>query len=191
MILLIDNYDSFTYILQDYFIQLGQQVVVYRNDMLTVGEAEALHADAIVFSPGPERPERAGNLMPLVAHFYNRKPMLGVCLGHQAIGLFFGARLEAAPNVMHGRTSQVFHNSHPLFESITSPFAAMRYHSLLLYDVPNTPLQPIAWTSQNELMALAHPHLPIAGVQFHPESILTPCGLVLLRNWLKWCGLSC
>lgn len=186
MILLIDNYDSFTYILQDYLAQLGQSVVVYRNDEIEVPEAVALAPDALVLSPGPERPERAGNLMPLLAAFCGRTPVLGVCLGHQAIGLHFGAQLVGAKRIMHGCTSEVHHGEHPLFQNIPSPFTAMRYHSLLLTGLEATPLQVIAWTKQQEVMAVAHPQLNICGVQFHPESILTPYGLTLLRNWLVW-----
>ncbi|MCS6916494.1 MAG: aminodeoxychorismate/anthranilate synthase component II [Chitinophagales bacterium] len=190
MILLLDNYDSFTYILQDYLLQLGQKIQVFRNDALTAQQAEALHPEALVLSPGPERPERAGNLMSFVAHFHNRIPILGICLGHQAIGLYFGARLGQAARIMHGRTSEVYHNGHPLFDGIPSPFPAMRYHSLLLYDLNATPLQLLAQTDEQEVMGILHHRYKICGFQFHPESILTPHGLLLLRNWLLWAGLD-
>jgi len=182
-LLLIDNYDSFTYNLVDYFTQLGARVdVKYNDDNQLFNRINKYNA--IVLSPGPKRPKDAGNLMPFIHEFHNKKPMLGICLGHQAIGEYFGARLVIAQEPMHGRTSKIFHDEHTLFYSLTQGFNAMRYHSLLLQDLPDT-LMAIAYTEKNEIMAIAHRSLPLYGVQFHPESILTTDGMMILHNWLE------
>jgi len=184
-ILLLDNYDSFTYNLYDYLWQAGAQCAVYRNDALSLEAFKQLDFDALVLSPGPERPEQAGLMMPLIAHFFDKKPILGICLGHQALGEFFGTRLVNAALPMHGKTSRITHTGHPLFAGIPSPVEVMRYHSLLLESLDGSPLQSIAQTAEGEIMALSHPTLPLLGVQFHPESILTDCGLRMLKNWVE------
>lgn len=185
-VLLIDNYDSFTYNLRDYLLQLGVFCEVIRNDAVSFEELKQQHFDAVVFSPGPQTPLEAGFLMEAVAWYIGRCPVLGVCLGHQAIGMHFGARLVRAQAPVHGKTSMIQHNGHELFSGIPSNFEVMRYHSLILEHLEGTPLMPIAYTIDAELMAFAHQNLPVAGVQFHPESILTPNGMDILRNWLKW-----
>ena len=184
--LLIDNYDSFTYNLVDYFAQLRFDCRVIRNDELSLADIEALNPSSIILSPGPETPSRAGVMMDVIAHFHARLPLLGICLGHQGIGQHFGARLVRAPRVVHGKTSPVYHNGHPVFRGITSPFDAMRYHSLILEEVHRTPLEVIARTAEAEVMAVVHPQLNVCGLQFHPESILTGAGLAILRNWIEW-----
>jgi anthranilate synthase/aminodeoxychorismate synthase-like glutamine amidotransferase len=183
-ILLIDNYDSFTYNLYDYFLQSGADCRVIRNDDLSLAEFQQLSFDALVFSPGPRRPTDAGLMMPLIAYFFNKKPILGICLGHQGIGEFFGATLQKNLPV-HGKTSLLQHNGHLLFKGLPSTFKVMRYHSLILEDLDNTPLEIIAQTPEGEVMAIAHQSLPILGVQFHPESILTEYGLKMIQNWLS------
>jgi len=188
LLLLLDNYDSFTYNLQDYFAQLGQSCSVIRNDEISLKEITALRPTAIILSPGPETPAKAGIMMEVIQHFHDKIPLLGICLGHQGIGEFFGARLVRAQKIMHGKTSQVFHHHHPVFENIASPFEAMRYHSLILQNVESTPLQIIASTNDSEVMAVIHPEHKVCGIQFHPESILTQNGITILQNWLNWSG---
>ena len=183
-VLLLDNYDSFTYNLYDYLSQAGAKVTVVRNDQLPAGWMEDLPFDAIVLSPGPEKPRDAGQMMDLIARYHLSKPILGVCLGHQGIGEFFGARLVKAALPMHGKTSLIHHESHPLFANIPSPVQVMRYHSLLLESLPDNELVSIAETEEGEIMALKHVRLPVYGFQFHPESILSEYGLPLLKNWL-------
>lgn len=184
-ILLLDNYDSFTYNLYDYLLQTGVSCRVLRNDALSPEQFDALSFDALVFSPGPRRPANAGVMPALIERYHRHLPMLGICLGHQALGEFFGARLVKARVPMHGKTTPVLHNGHPLFAGIPSPFTVMRYHSLLLESLDGTPLECTAATADGEIMALSHRSLPIAGVQFHPESILTEHGLRLLENWVQ------
>lgn len=184
-ILLLDNYDSFTYNLYDYLLQAGAQCQVLRNDALSLAEFEQLDFDALVLSPGPERPAQAGLMMPLLARLFDKKPILGICLGHQGLGELFGARLVPARRPMHGKTSWITHDGHPIFKGIPSPMEVMRYHSLLLESLEGTPLQSIAQTDEGEIMALAHISLPLLGIQFHPESILTKAGLQMLKNWVK------
>lgn len=183
MVLLLDNYDSFTYNLRDYVLQLGKTCVVVRNNEMSLEEISTLPFSSALISPGPKTPHQAGITMAFIERFYAQKPILGICLGHQALGEFFGAELVRAPKPMHGKTSAVYHQNHFLFIGVPQPFQAMRYHSLVLTGLHKTPLQVIAHTAENEVMAIAHEHLPLAGVQFHPESILTPCGLQILRNW--------
>lgn len=184
-ILLIDNYDSFTYNLYDYLLQLGADCRVMRNDEMTPDAFESLQFDAAVLSPGPGRPNEAGVLMPFIDYFHRRKPLLGVCLGHQAIGEFFGAPLVHAAVPMHGKTSRIVHGQTGLFEDIDEYCEVMRYHSLLLATLEHTPLRVTARTEQGEIMAFEHENLPIWGVQFHPESVLTPDGLTMMGNWVK------
>jgi anthranilate synthase/aminodeoxychorismate synthase-like glutamine amidotransferase len=184
-ILIIDNYDSFTYNLFDYFCQLGTACRVVRNNEFTLTEFCALDFDGLVLSPGPKRPADAGLLMALIDYFHDKKPILGICLGHQGIGEYFGASLIKAAIPMHGKTSVISHNGHPLFEAIPKQYQVMRYHSLALENLAGTPLDILATTAKGEIMAIAHQELPIYGVQFHPESILTDFGIVLLENWLN------
>lgn len=189
-ILLLDNYDSFTYNLYDYLLQTGVECSVLRNDVLPLSAFDRLDFEAIVFSPGPKRPADAGLMLPLIERFYKRIPMLGICLGHQAIGEFFGAKLVKAKMPMHGKTTEIRHYGHPLFTDIPERFTVMRYHSLLLESLDGTPLYCMAKTDDGEIMALAHQTLPLMGVQFHPESILTEYGLKMLKNWVGMLRLS-
>jgi anthranilate synthase/aminodeoxychorismate synthase-like glutamine amidotransferase len=189
MLLVLDNYDSFTYNLVQYAGELGADPVVYRNDALSVEAVLGLHPDAIVVSPGPCTPREAGISVPLIRAAAGRVPVLGVCLGHQAIGEAFGGRVVRADRLMHGKTTLVAHTGHPLFEGITAPFEAMRYHSLVVSPegLP-AELEVTAWSDDraagSEIMALCHRSLPIYGVQFHPESVGTAPGKRLLANFL-------
>ncbi len=185
MVLLIDNYDSFTYNLFDYILQLGETCRVVRNDEMSLEEIASLDFTSAVISPGPKTPREAGITIPFIQKFYAEKPILGICLGHQAIGEFFGAQLAKARYPMHGKTSVVHHTNHFLFRHLPETFEVMRYHSLIIKSAPPSPLQIIATTPENEIMAIAHEHYPIAGLQFHPESILTPHGLHILQNWFQ------
>lgn len=184
MILLFDNYDSFTYNLLDYFAQLGVTCTVIKNDELTIEEISALNFDAIVISPGPGIPKDAGILMSLIDHFHQLKPILGVCLGHQAIGTYFGASLVPAKNIMHGKTSQITNLTSPMYDGLPTHFNVMRYHSLILENLPST-LLLTGQTADNEIMSIMHQNLPIWGLQYHPESILSEFGLSILKNWLE------
>ncbi|MEL6866737.1 MAG: aminodeoxychorismate/anthranilate synthase component II [Bacteroidota bacterium] len=184
-ILLIDNYDSFTYNLYDYFCQLNTNCQVLRNDEYTLEAFKALSFDALVLSPGPKIPKSAGQMMALIDHFHQKAPILGICLGHQGIGEYFGAKLQKAALPMHGKTSTLFHQKDPIFRDLPQQFEVMRYHSLLLEDMGSAPLETIAQTAKGEVMALRHQQLPIYGLQFHPESILTEHGLAILDNWLN------
>ncbi len=183
MWVLIDNYDSFTYILHDYLLQTGNECTVYRNDEITVQQLADLNPERIIISPGPETPLQAGITMSVVDHFHKSTPILGVCLGHQALGMYFGAQLVHTPYPMHGKTSELTHTHHPLFKGIPSPFTAMRYHSLAVNDFDNIQLEILARTEDRTIMALRHKHYPCIGVQFHPESVGTEYGLQLLKNW--------
>jgi len=196
MLLVLDNYDSFTYNLVQYLGDLGVEPVVYRNDALTVAEAMALEPQAIVISPGPGTPDRAGISVPLVrAAASAGVPLLGVCLGHQAIGEAFGGRVLRAGRLMHGKTTAVNHGGAGLFEGIPDPVTVMRYHSLVVSpDQLPAELEVTAWSSDRptgtEIMAVRHRTLPIHGVQFHPESIATEHGRDLLQNFLRVAGLT-
>lgn len=184
MWVLLDNYDSFTYILLHYLLQIGHECKVYRNDELSLQQLINLQPGRLIISPGPETPLQAGICMDAIAHFHSRIPILGVCLGHQALGMYFGAKLvHSAP--MHGKTSEVYHIGHALFEGIGNPFTAMRYHSLAVEQFENTGLKTIAHTANNTIMALAHTVYPCIGIQFHPESVGTADGLKMLKNWAK------
>ena len=183
MYILIDNYDSFTYILHDYILQTGKECIVYRNDEITMEQLIALVPERLIISPGPETPLQAGITMDAIAHFHNHIPVLGVCLGHQALGMFFGAQLIKLPYPMHGKTSEITHNGHKLFRGIPTPFTVMRYHSLAVESFEGTSLNILAQTADGTIMALAHESHPCIGVQFHPESVGTEYGLQLLKNW--------
>jgi anthranilate synthase component 2 len=186
MLLLIDNYDSFTYNLAQYLGELGADVRVERNDALTVDDVAKLGPERIVISPGPCTPNEAGISLELIARLAGKMPLLGVCLGHQAIGQAFGGKVVRAPHVMHGKTSPIEHDGKGLFAGIASPMQATRYHSLVVEpeSLPAT-LTVTARTAEGEIMALAHKTLPVWGVQFHPESILTVDGKRLLKNFLE------
>lgn len=184
MLLLLDNYDSFTYNLYDYFVQCGASVEVVRNDKLDLSIVNQRYS-GIIISPGPGNPSSAGCTMEVLKLFHQSKPIFGVCLGMQAIGEFFGAQLVKSKYPMHGKLSQItIEHSHPLFKNLKSPIAVCRYHSLVIQNLENTELIPLSYSEDRELMALAHRELPICGVQFHPEAILTQHGLQLIRNWL-------
>ena len=184
-ILIVDNYDSFTYNLVQYFGVLGCEVIVKRNDEITVAEAEGLAPDRICISPGPGRPEDAGVSNDLIRQLGPRIPILGVCLGHQCIGAAFGGEIVSAPRLMHGKTSPVRHHSAGVFSNLPNPFDATRYHSLVVRrDSLPSSLEVTAETVEGDVMGLQHRQFPIHGVQFHPESVLTGEGLKLLENFL-------
>ena len=192
MILLIDNYDSFTFNLVQFFGDLGTNCVVRRNDALTPQEVLAMAPEAVVLSPGPCTPNEAGICLDMVAAAAEAKlPLFGVCLGHQAIGQAFGGLVVRAPQPVHGKTSPVFHDNTDVFEGLPNPFTATRYHSLIVQraSLPET-LVPTAWTEDDIIMGLRHATLPIYGVQFHPESIATTQGHDILRNFLRLAGVK-
>jgi anthranilate synthase/aminodeoxychorismate synthase-like glutamine amidotransferase len=186
MLVMIDNYDSFTYNLVQYFGQLGEEVRVFRNDRIDLEGLEALRPSRLVISPGPCSPNEAGISMAAIARFAGRIPILGVCLGHQALGAVFGGRVIRAPRLMHGKTSLIYHDGKDLFQGLPSPFEATRYHSLIVEreTLPDC-LQVSAQTAVGEIMGLRHREYAVYGVQFHPESIMTSQGLNLLQNFLK------
>jgi anthranilate synthase component 2 len=186
MLLMIDNYDSFTYNLVQYFGELEQDVAVYRNDEITLEQIAALKPRQIVISPGPCTPNEAGISVPLIRHFAGRVPILGVCLGHQAIGQAFGGKIVHARQVMHGKTSAIHHSASGVFRNLPNPFQATRYHSLVIEraSLPDC-LEITAWTDDGEIMGVRHKTLAVEGVQFHPESILTERGHALLANFLQ------
>jgi anthranilate synthase component 2 len=184
---MIDNYDSFTYNIVQYFYQLGQEVIVKRNDEITLEDIKNMEGiDAIVISPGPCTPNEAGISVDVIKEFKGIYPILGVCLGHQSIGQAFGAKIVKAKCLMHGKTSNIYHNEKGLFEGIPNPFKAVRYHSLVI-DEKTLPenIEITARSDDGEIMAIEHKKYPIWGVQFHPESILTEYGLKLLENFIK------
>ena len=192
MLLMIDNYDSFTYNVVQYLGELGAEVVVKRNDAITLEEIEAMGPERIVISPGPCSPDEAGISLEVVRHFAGKLPILGVCLGHQCIGQVFGGKVIRAGQVMHGKTSMIHHRGEGVFAGLENPFEATRYHSLVVDKDhwPEETLEITAWTEQpdgsiEEVMGLRHRSLPIEGVQFHPESIMTRHGHELLNNFLK------
>lgn len=186
MILVIDNYDSFTYNLVQYLGELGQDLIVHRNDRITLAEIEQIAPDRVVISPGPCTPDQAGISVSLIQQFADRFPMLGVCLGHQAIGQAFGGRIIRAPAPVHGKTSEIIHDGRTVFAGLPCPFTATRYHSLIVEE-PSLPacLEVSARTPDGLIMGLRHRSYPIEGVQFHPESILTAAGKDLLRNFIQ------
>ena len=185
-LLMLDNYDSFTYNIVQYFGELGENVLVHRNDQITIEEIEALNPDRICVSPGPCSPTEAGISIELIRHFAGKKPILGVCLGHQSIAAAFGGDIVRSKEVMHGKTSAVTHRGTDIFKNIPSPYTVTRYHSLAVKreTLPDE-LEVTAETADGEIMGLRHKTLPIYGVQFHPESILTEHGHTLLRNFLE------
>jgi len=184
-ILMIDNYDSFTYNLVQYLGELGANLQVFRNDKISIKEIEELEPEQIVISPGPCTPLEAGISNEVIAYFSDKIPILGVCLGHQCIGHVFGGKIVRADRIMHGKTSMIHHNEKEIFDNLENPFIATRYHSLIIKKetLPDC-LDVIAWTEQDEIMGVRHKSLPIWGVQFHPESILTIEGKKLLKNFM-------
>jgi anthranilate synthase component II len=186
MLLMIDNYDSFTYNLVQYFGELGENIKVYRNNKITVQEIGRLKPQRIVISPGPCTPREAGISVDVIKHFAGKIPILGVCLGHQSIGAAFGGDIIRAPRLMHGKTSLVYHDGKTIFSGLPDPFEATRYHSLLIKkETLPACLEITAWTDSDEIMGVRHKEYVLEGVQFHPESILTTVGKDLLRNFLK------
>lgn len=189
MVFVLDNYDSFTYNLVQYLGELGEEVIVRRNDQVTVGEVEAMRPARIVISPGPCTPQEAGISMDLFRRLAGKMPILGVCLGHQALGAAFGGNVVRAPHLMHGKTSQVTHDGRTIFKNLDQPFTATRYHSLIVEEkkLP-TELEVSAWTTEPDgsrtIMGLRHKNYPVEGVQFHPESVLTREGKKLVGNFL-------
>jgi len=182
---MIDNYDSFTYNLVQYLGELGQNIKVFRNDEITLAEIERLKPDHIIISPGPGTPKEAGISIEAVKHFAGKIPILGVCLGHQSIGEAFGGKVVRGPILMHGKTSEIYHDGKTIFRGLPKPFTATRYHSLLVEKKSLPPVLEIsAWTKKGEIMGLRHKKLKVEGVQFHPESILTQAGHQLLSNFL-------
>ncbi len=193
MILLLDNYDSFTYNLAQYLGQLGETLEVRRNDQITLDEIETLAPERIVISPGPGIPQNAGITIPLIRRFAGKIPILGVCLGHQAIGHAFGGRVVRAPHLMHGKTSEIRHDGKTIFRGLPQPFTATRYHSLIVerrslpkeLEISAETSDPATPQGESLIMGLRHKKLNVEGVQFHPESVLTDSGMPLLRNFLE------
>jgi anthranilate synthase component 2 len=186
MIFVIDNYDSFTYNLVQYLGELGEEVLVYRNDKITPEEIEKLKPERIIISPGPGNPDDAGISKDVIRRFEGKVPILGVCLGHQCIGDVYGSDIVRGNRIMHGKVSEVYHQGEGIFKGIPSPFIATRYHSLIVDPATlKDPLKLIAWTEEKEIMAVAHKDMPIWGVQFHPESILTVEGMNILKNFIE------
>ena len=186
MLLLIDNYDSFTYNLFQYLTELGEEVRVFRNDKITLSEVEKLSPECIVISPGPGTPEQAGISNEVIRHFGSYIPILGVCLGHQCIGYSYGAKVDRAREIKHGKSSLIYHDGKGLFVGLSNPFSAVRYHSLAVRrdSLPDC-LEVSAWTSNGIIMGLRHRQFPVEGAQFHPESIMTEVGKDLLQNFLS------
>ncbi len=186
MIVMIDNYDSFTYNLVQYLSELGEEVRVYRNDQISLPQINNLAPDRIVISPGPCTPNEAGVCLDLIREFAGKYPILGVCLGHQSIGQAFGGKIVRAPRIMHGKISPIYHDEKTIFKNLSNPFEATRYHSLVIEpsSMPDC-LEKTAWTQEGEIMGVRHKEFKIEGVQFHPESILTKEGKKLLKNFLE------
>jgi anthranilate synthase/aminodeoxychorismate synthase-like glutamine amidotransferase len=184
MLVVIDNYDSFTYNLVQYLGELGQEIQVFRNDQVMLEEIRALNPDHIVISPGPGDPDDGGISLDVLREFGPTTPIFGVCLGHQCIGQAYGGKVTRAPRLMHGKTSAVYHNSSGIFSGVPSPFNATRYHSLIVEEPIPDDLEVTAFTSQGEVMGVRHKKYPTVGVQFHPESILTEHGKRILQNFL-------
>ena len=189
MILVIDNYDSFTFNLVQYLGEMGRELKVFRNDEITLPEIGELGPESMVISPGPGRPEDSGIIIPAIREFAGKIPILGVCLGHQAIGAAFEGRIVSAPTIMHGKTSDVFHDGRTIFQDLPNPFRATRYHSLVVdpESVPSS-LEVTAKTDDGVIMGLRHKEMVVEGVQFHPESILTDIGKKLLSNFVRLAG---
>jgi anthranilate synthase/aminodeoxychorismate synthase-like glutamine amidotransferase len=187
MLILIDNYDSFTYNLFQYFAELGEEVKVLRNDMTTLDAIELMHPARIVVSPGPPSPEYAGISNEVIRHFGPKLPVLGVCLGHQCIGYTYGAQIVRAGKIMHGKTSLINHIGQGVFAGLPDRFSAIRYHSLAVESLPDC-LEATAWAEDGTLMGLRHKQYPVEGIQFHPESFMTQWGKEMLRNFLSYGG---
>ena len=190
MVFVLDNYDSFTYNLVQYLGELGEEVLVRRNDQVSIDEVEALHPARIVLSPGPCTPQEAGISIELIRHFTGKLPILGVCLGHQAIGAAFGGNIVRARNLMHGKTSQVEHDGRTIFRGVPSPITCTRYHSLIVEEASLPPVLEITARATERdgstvIMAVRHRQAPVEGVQFHPESVLTQSGRQMMANFLK------
>jgi len=190
MVFVLDNYDSFTYNLVQYLGELGEEVVVRRNDQVSIDEIEALHPARIVLSPGPCTPQEAGISIELIRHFAGKLPILGVCLGHQAIGAAFGGNIVRARNLMHGKTSQVEHDGRTIFQGVPSPITCTRYHSLIVEEASLPPVLEITARATERdgstvIMGVRHRHAPVEGVQFHPESVLTQSGKQMVANFLQ------
>ena len=189
-ILVIDNYDSFVFNLVQYLGQLGAECDVRRNDEITVGDVGRFRADGLLLSPGPGTPERAGIMLDVITEYAGKLPMFGVCLGHQAIGAAFGATVTRAPELLHGKTSEVHHGGQGVLAGLPEPFTTTRYHSLaVVQDTLPPEIEVTGWTDSGVVMAMRHRELPIEGVQFHPESVLTEGGHTMLANWLAACGM--
>jgi anthranilate synthase/aminodeoxychorismate synthase-like glutamine amidotransferase len=192
MLLMIDNYDSFTYNLYQYLSELGAEVTTVRNDKITLEEIEAMAPEGIVVTPGPSTPLQAGRSNDVIRHFGSKLPTLGVCLGHQCIGYAYGAKVDRAGEIRHGKTSMIHHDGKGVLMGLPNPFEAIRYHSLVVYPetLPDC-LEVTAWTDNGLVMGLRHKEFPVEGVQFHPESIMTPVGKQVLKNFLDMLGSSC
>jgi len=189
MILMIDNYDSFTFNIVQYLGQMGEEVRVYRNDKITIEEIRQLRPQAIFLSPGPCTPKEAGITVAVIRSFYLSVPIMGICLGHQSIGYAFGGEIVRAERVMHGKTSPIHHDGKTIFAGLPSPFIAGRYHSLVVKRATLPPcLEISAETQEGEIMGLRHKEYPVEGIQFHPESVLTPQGKRIMKNFLKYTG---
>jgi len=186
MILMIDNYDSFTYNIVQYFGELHSPMTVYRNDAIKVKDVDKMKPERIVISPGPGTPDRAGISVDVIRAFAGKVPILGVCLGHQAIGYAFGGAIVGAKKIMHGKTSSITHNNQDIFAGLSNPFTATRYHSLAIEEssMPEC-LEATAWAEDHEIMGVRHKTMPVWGVQFHPESILTKQGMKIFENFLR------
>jgi len=189
MLLLIDNYDSFTYNLFQYLSELGEKVAVVRNNKTTIEEIEKMKPERIVISPGPSTPQNAGISNEVIKYFGSKLPVLGVCLGHQCIGYSYGGIVGQAKQIMHGKSSQIYHNNQGVLAGLPNPFSAIRYHSLIVKSerLPDC-LEITAWTNDGEIMGLRHKEYSVEGIQFHPESFMTEVGKDLLRNFLKLSG---
>ncbi len=187
MLLLIDNYDSFTYNLYQYLSELGEEVKVARNNEITIPEIEKMRPERIVISPGPSTPQNAGISNDIIKHFGARLPVLGVCLGHQCIGYSFGGVVDRAKQIMHGKSSLIHHDQQGVFAGLPDPFSAIRYHSLVIRreHLPDC-LEVTAWTDDGEIMGVRHKQFTVEGVQFHPESFMTEHGIEILRNFLQF-----
>lgn len=189
MLLMIDNYDSFTFNIVQYLSQMGQDVRVYRNDKITLAEIDQLRPKAIFLSPGPCSPREAGITVEVVRHFYTKLPIMGICLGHQSIGFALGGEVVRAERIMHGKTSMVHHDNKTIFTGLPNPFSAGRYHSLIVKrDTLPDCLEISAETEEGEIMGFRHKEYPVEGIQFHPESVLTPQGKRIIKNFLKYTG---
>lgn len=184
MILLIDNYDSFTYNIYQYLRELGKKVDVIKNDSIVIDSVQNKY-EAVIISPGPGTPRESGKCLEIINKFHNQLPILGVCLGHQSIGEYFGAKIIHSPEIAHGYVDRIYHTNHPLFEGLNNPFNGTRYHSLQLSFAKNLPLEIIGKTIKGDIMGLAHKKYPVYGVQFHPESYETKDGIRILKNFIK------